>query len=253
MKLISYNLNGIRSALSKGLLDWLREENPDVFMVQELKATEDQIPLVLFAELGYTFYVYPAQRKGYSGTAIFSKVPADYVKMGINDPLFDSEGRLIRTDFGELSLICSYFPSGSSGEVRQKEKMRYLSCFSSYIGDLRKTRPNIIVGGDYNICHKAIDINNPGAHEQTSGFLPEERAWFDGFISDGFIDTFRVFSQEPEKYSWWSFRAASRRRNLGWRIDYFMASESLRPRLLGADILTAAVHSDHCPVELTIL
>lgn len=252
MKLISYNVNGIRSAISKGLLEWLQTEDPDIFMVQELKATQDQIPLMLFAQLGYTAYVFAAQKKGYSGTAIFSKQPADYVSLGIDDPQFDSEGRLVRADFGSLTVICSYFPSGSSGDERQAVKMRYLSHFSNFISKLRETRPNIVIGGDYNICHKPIDINNPKAHEETSGFLPEERAWFDSFIAQGFIDSFRVFCPDPEKYSWWSFRAASRRRNMGWRIDYFLASEPLREQLLSADILSQAVHSDHCPVMLTL-
>ncbi len=252
MKIITYNVNGIRAALNKGFDEWLAGENPDIICLQEIKAQADQIPLERFFALGYHCYLHPAQKKGYSGTAIFSKIEPDkvYNGMGITD--YDNEGRLIRADFGTKTLICSYFPSGTSGDVRQAFKMKYLEDFTRYIRNLRKERPELIICGDFNICHKPIDINHPEKHETMSGFLPEERAWFDEFIALGFVDTFREFCKDGERYSWWSYRSAARPRNLGWRIDYFLVTDNLRPTLKGADILDQVVHSDHCPVVVEL-
>ncbi len=255
MKIISYNVNGIRAALGKGFDEWLAGENPDIICLQEIKAQAEQIPLERFSDMGYHCYLHPAQKKGYSGTAIFSKIKPDKVCNGLGITDYDNEGRLIRADFGAKTLICSYFPSGTTGDLRQAFKMKYLSDFTRYIRDLRKERPELIICGDFNICHKPIDINHPEKHETMSGFLPEERAWFDEFIALGFVDTFREFCKDGERYSWWSYRSAARPRNLGWRIDYFLVTDNLRPTLKGADILDQVVHSDHCPVvvELEIL
>ena len=192
------------------------------------------------------------KKKGYSGTAIFTKCKPDHVEYGLGIEKYDNEGRLIRADFGDVTLICSYFPSGTTGDIRQAFKMEYLADFTHYISTLRKTRPHLIITGDFNICHKPIDINNPKKHETVSGFLPEERAWFDEFIAQGFVDTFRVFCDEPNRYSWWSYRAGARPKNLGWRIDYFLVTENLRNKLIDAAILEQVVHSDHCPVTLKI-
>jgi exodeoxyribonuclease-3 len=252
--LISYNLNGIRGAVEKGFNEWLRQENPDVLCLQEIKAQADQIPVAFYKNLGYHCFINPAQKRGYSGTAIFSRQQPDEVIYGIGKPLYDGEGRLIRADFGDTTLICSYFPSGTSGAERQAIKMEYLADFLTYIEKLRETRPKIIVTGDFNISHKPIDINKPKSHERVSGFLPEERAWFDTFEAAGFIDTFRVFHKdEAERYSWWSYRSNSRAKNAGWRLDYFWVSANLQQNLLDADILHQVPHSDHCPVTLRMI
>ncbi|MDR0421333.1 MAG: exodeoxyribonuclease III [Prevotellaceae bacterium] len=252
MKLISYNLNGIRSAFGKDLINWLKIEQPDIFCIQETKAQPEQINSHLFEELGYNCYWHSAVRRGYSGTGIVSKINFDKVNFGIGIEKFDTEGRLIRADFDDKTLICSYFPSGTMGDIRQEFKMDYLYVFTKYIKALKQERPNLIITGDFNICHKAIDINNPEKHVNVSGFLPEERQWFDEFIDIGFVDTFREFCKDGERYSWWSYRSGARPRNLGWRIDYFLVSESLKNQLVDADILDTVVHSDHCPVKLVI-
>lgn len=250
---ISYNLNGIRSAVTKGLHAWLQKENPDVFCIQESKAQNDQVDIAFYESLGYHCFLHPAQKKGYSGVGIFSKQPPDKVIYGIDIPRYDAEGRFIRADYGDITFICSYFPSGTMGEERQQFKMDYLADFLKYILQLRTARPKIIIAGDFNISHKPIDINNPKAHEKMSGYLPEERAWLDTLESCGFVDTFRVFHQgEAERYSWWSHFAQSRARNIGWRLDYFWATGNLRENLCAADILKDAVHSDHCPVTLKL-
>jgi exodeoxyribonuclease-3 len=251
--LLSYNLNGIRSAVNKGFNTWLQKENPDVLCIQESKAQNDQIDVAFYESLGYHCFLNPAKKKGYSSTAIFSKQAPDAVKYGLGIPRYDDEGRLLRADYGDVTLICSYFPSGTMGEERQQFKMDYLADFLTYVLELRKTRPQIIVTGDFNISHKPIDINNPKAHAKMSGFLPEERAWLDAFEACGFTDTFRVFHRdEAERYSWWSHFANSRTRNIGWRLDYFWATNNLLQNLADADILKEVIHSDHCPVTLKV-
>lgn len=253
MKIYSYNLNGIRSALRKGLTDWLKEANPDVLLIQETKAQEEQIEDSEFENLGYHSYWHSAEKKGYSGVGILSKVKPDHVEVGCGIDYIDQEGRILRADFGDLSIMSVYVPSGSSGDARQEIKMQFLADFQSYIKDLLKERPNLIIGGDFNICHTEIDIHNPKNNKNTSGFLPEEREWVSGFLADGFIDSFRaVHGPETDRYSWWSFRANARNNNKGWRIDYQMASEGLKDRIKDAEIWPDAKHSDHCPVSIEI-
>ena len=250
MRLISFNINGIRAAMSKGLGNWISQENFDIVCLQEIKAVPEQIDRSAFTEYECTWF--PAAKAGYSGTAILSKKTPDFVSKGMGKDLFDYEGRVIRADYGDTTLICAYFPSGSSGEARQAVKMRFLEEFTEFVENLRKERPRIILTGDFNVCHKPIDINFPKKHEKTSGFLPEERAWFDDFVALGWTDTFREFCQESERYSWWSYRSRAREKNLGWRIDYFMVTDTLKPQLKNADIFEHVKFSDHCPVYLEI-
>jgi exodeoxyribonuclease-3 len=253
MKIISFNLNGIRSAISKGLFEWLEQENPDIFCVQETKAQPEQIDAFAFQGLGYEYQlVHSAQKKGYSGVGIFSKTKPDFHTIGIRNPFFDNEGRVIRADFGDITVICVYIPSGTTGDVRQSAKMEFLEIFTQYLTELRNERPNLIICGDYNICHKPIDINHPERHANVSGFLPEERQWFDRLIDLGFVDSFREFNKDPNQYSWWSFRAGAREKNLGWRIDYHIVTESLKERLKNAAIYRQVVFSDHAPVMLEL-
>lgn len=247
-KIISYNVNGVRAAMRKGLTNWLKESNPDIFCLQELKAQEDQVDQKEFEELGYHHYWFSAEKKGYSGVAILSKEEPNHVEHGMGNDLYDSEGRVIRADYDEYSVISVYHPSGSSGDARQDFKMKWLSDFYDYIKGLKKSHPKLVISGDFNICHKPIDIHNPVSNKNSSGFLPEEREWLSEFLELGFVDSFRKFHPEPDQYSWWSFRANARANNKGWRIDYNMVSDKLEGQISDASILQEVVHSDHCPV-----
>ncbi len=248
MQIITYNVNGIRAALKKDFLGWLKATNADVVCLQEIKANTDQIDQSVFTDLGYDCYWNSAEKKGYSGVAIFSKVKPKHVEYGCGIEAIDFEGRILRVDFDEVSVMSAYFPSGSSGDVRQAFKMQFLGLFQNYINELKKSFPKLIISGDYNICHQALDIHNPQRNKNTSGFLPEEREWLSQFLASGFIDSFRHLNSEPNNYSWWSYRANARAKNLGWRIDYNMISENLLSNLKRSAILSQAVHSDHCPV-----
>ena len=252
MKIISYNVNGIRAALKKDFVAWLKEENPDVVCLQETKANKEQVELDEIEALGYETFWFSAQKKGYSGVAIFTKIKPDQVIYGMGIEKYDNEGRMIRVDFGDITLINSYFPSGTMGGPRQAFKEEYIADIQIFTDQLKQERPNIILCGDYNICHTDIDIHNPKKQQKTSGFLPHERQWVSDFLTSGFIDSFRVFHPEPHRYSWWSYRAGSRPKNLGWRIDYQMVSKALENRIKSANILDQVVHSDHCPIYLEI-
>ncbi|MBR4804188.1 MAG: exodeoxyribonuclease III [Bacteroidales bacterium] len=252
MKIATYNVNGVRAAMGKGLAEWIEATSPDVLCLQETKAQPDQIPVFEFSTLGYETYAFSAQKKGYSGVAILTKRHPDKVVEGIDNPLYDSEGRFLRADYGDLSVISVYHPSGTSGDERQDFKMQWLSYFQNYINELKKERPNLVICGDFNICHRPIDIHDPVRNATSSGFLPEEREWVSQFIDSGFIDTFRFFNDSPHQYTWWSFRANARANNKGWRIDYIMASEPLKDKLLRSVILPDAKHSDHCPMMTEI-
>lgn len=252
IEIVSYNVNGIRAAMKKGFVDWLKENTYDVVCIQETKARPEQVDVALFESLGYHHYWVSAEKKGYSGVAILTKIKPDKVVEGSGMELYDFEGRFIRVDIGDVSILNVYIPSGSAGDVRQAFKIKFLDDFLTFCTDLKKERSKLIVVGDYNICHKEIDIHNPDKQQKTSGFLPEERAWMDTFFGSGFIDSFRHFNQDPDEYSWWSYRAASRARNKGWRIDYQAATEELKEQLEAAAILQDVVHSDHCPTYLKL-
>jgi len=252
VRVISYNVNGIRAALKKDFDKWLDVSKPDVLCLQEIKANEDQINIDVFSQRGYSCFWYSAQKKGYSGTAILSKQIPKNIEYGMGIESYDNEGRVMRADFDDFSVISVYMPSGSSGDLRQEFKIQFLLDFQNYIDDLKKRLPKLLIVGDFNICHKPIDIHNPQRNQKTSGFLPEEREWLTVFLESGFIDTFRFFNSEPHNYSWWSYRANARAKNLGWRIDYQMASANLEKNLKRSSILSKAVHSDHCPILLDL-
>jgi exodeoxyribonuclease-3 len=248
MKIISYNVNGIRAALRKGFLEWLIQANPDILCLQEIKASPEQFDLTPFEEAGYNYhYWYPAQKKGYSGVAILSKHKPLNIEYGTGIDYMDFEGRNLRVDFEEFSVMSLYLPSGTNIK-RLDLKLQYMADFQRYIDQLKNEIPNLIICGDYNICHEAIDIHDPVRLKNTSGFLPVEREWIDGFMESGFIDSFRYFNKESDNYSWWSYRANSRENNKGWRIDYNLVSSPMKNKLKRAVILSEAKHSDHCPV-----
>lgn len=252
MKIISYNVNGLRAAINKGFLAWLQQANPDIICLQEIKATEDQIPIEAIREAGYPYqYYFPAEKKGYSGVAILSKVLPGEIVYGTGLDYMDAEGRNLRADFEDFSVMSLYLPSGTNID-RLSHKFQYMDDFRTYIDQLKQSIPNLIIGGDYNICHEAIDIHDPIRNATVSGFLPEERAWLDAFMKSGFVDSFRHFNKEPHNYSWWSYRANARNNNKGWRIDYLLVSEPMKGRMTRALILPEAKHSDHCPVVVEI-
>jgi len=252
MKIITYNVNGIRSALQKGFLDWLKAARPDVLCLQEIKAWPEQIPTALFENLGYRCCWFPAQKKGYSGTGLLIAGEPDKIHYGCGEKIYDDEGRILAAEYKGYYIMSVYHPSGSSGDERQSFKMQWLEFFRDYASELLKKHPYIILSGDYNICHKPIDIHNPVANANTSGFLPEERAWMDSFLEAGFLDCFREVDPRPHQYTWWSFRANARSKNLGWRIDYHMAGLNLKSKIRRSLILRDVYHSDHCPVLLEL-
>lgn len=253
MRIISYNVNGIRAALKKGFIDWLKTNPADIICLQETKATKDDVDLKQFEALGFHHYWYSAQKKGYSGVAVFSKIKPDNVVYGNGHSASDDEGRVLQLDFGDIRLINAYFPSGTSGDERQAFKYVWLDEFHTYLNKLKKKFPKIILVGDYNIAHKEIDIHDPKGNKNSSGFLPEEREWLTKFLSNGWIDTFREFHKEPHRYSWWSQRFPGvRLNNKGWRIDYITVTEPLKKQLKAADIFPDVKHSDHCPIYVEI-
>ena len=251
IKILSYNINGIRAALRKNLLGWIKDCNPDIVCFQEIKANEDQFDKSKFTDLGYHSYWFSAQKKGYSGVGIITKIKPINVEYGTGIDYMDFEGRNLRIDFKNFSVMSLYLPSGTNIN-RLAFKFQYMDDFKAYINNLTSNVPNLIIGGDFNICHKAIDIHDPIRNAKVSGFLPKERDWIDNFINDGFVDSFRIFNNKPHKYSWWSYRANSRNNNKGWRIDYLLAAKKLKKNILESYILDDVVHSDHCPIGLNL-
>lgn len=252
MKIISYNVNGIRAALRKELIKWLEYENPDILCLQEIKALEDQIDVKVFESIGFKYnYWFSAKKKGYSGVAILSKFKPENIQYGTGIKEMDDEGRNLRLDFKEFSIMSIYLPSGTNLN-RLEFKFNYMDNFLGYVNKLNKNINNLIIAGDFNICHKEIDIHDPVRNKNVSGFLPIEREWLQRFIDSGFIDSFRVFNQMPHNYSWWTYRANARTNNKGWRIDYIMVSSKLKKRLNSASIINNVYHSDHCPISIDL-
>jgi len=249
---VSYNINGIRAGLKKGLAEWMSKESIDVIGFQEIKALEEQVDMTPFSDLGYHAYWHSAEKKGYSGVMILSKQKADLVKVGMGSKKFDREGRVIRADFGDLTVVNAYFPSGTTGDIRQEVKYKFLKAFYTWALKLKKERPNLIIMGDYNIAHEEIDIHNPKGNKNNSGFLPDERAWMTKWFKGGFSDSFRELNPDKIEYSWWTYRANARANNKGWRIDYISVSDELKGRLDKCDHREDARQSDHCPVFLRL-
>tara|TARA_B100000902_G_C27244305_1_gene881735 strand:- start:440 stop:1195 length:756 start_codon:yes stop_codon:yes gene_type:complete len=251
MKILSYNINGIRAVIKKGFIKWLKKENPDILCLQEIKANTDQFNVHEFEELGYYCFWHSAKKKGYSGVAILSKIKPQKVIYGCGIKKIDEEGRILGLELNNIIIFSCYFPSGTSGESRQNFKMFFLENFYKFISS-QKQKKHILACGDYNICHKPIDIHDPVRNKYSSGFLPEERDWMTSFLELGFIDTFRLLNKDPHNYSWFSYRAKSRLRNKGWRIDYHMLSAELVNIVKESQIITDVTYSDHCPIVLKI-
>ena len=250
MRLVSWNVNGIRSASAKGFLPWLASFRPDVLGIQEMKAKEDQVPEDLRPPAGYTVHWFPAERPGYSGVATFSRVPPRSVRRGMGIVEFDKEGRTLVTDHGDFLFVNCYFPNGKSGPERLDYKMRFKEAIADFCDALRKKeKREVVLCGDVNTAHRPIDLARPDENVEVSGFMPLERAWIDRFLERGWVDTFRlVHPDDKDKYSWWSFRSGARRRNVGWRIDYHVVSKGLASRVKDAFIHPEVQGSDHCPV-----
>ena len=252
MKIISYNINGIRAAIKKGFIEWLKNSNTDVICLQEIKANTDQLDLSLFKEIGYNYnYWFSAQKKGYSGVAILSKHKPAHIEYGTGIEHMDFEGRNLRIDFEKFSVMSLYLPSGTN-IARLEYKLQYMKEFMAYIVKLKEDIPNLVICGDYNICHEAIDIHDPIRNSKVSGFLPWEREWLSDFLDLGFTDSFRKLNKDPDKYSWWSYRANSRLNNKGWRIDYNLVSNAISAKIKSSTILDKIVHSDHCPIVVEL-
>ncbi|MHB1921138.1 MAG: exodeoxyribonuclease III [Chitinophagaceae bacterium] len=253
LRIISYNVNGIRAALKKGLMDWLATDPADIICVQETKAQQEDVDPTQFRKLGYADYWFSARKRGYSGVAVFTRITPDLVEYGSGFSPSDEEGRVIQMNFGDLRLINAYFPSGTSGEERQTFKYQWLDKLNGYLEEVIKKYPRIILCGDYNIAHREIDIHDPKGNKNSSGFLPQERLWMDQFFQNGWVDSFRHFHPEPHQYTWWSQRFPSvRLQNKGWRIDYLNTTQNLRDRLVKASVFPDVRHSDHCPVYLEV-
>jgi exodeoxyribonuclease-3 len=253
MRIISYNVNGIRAAIKKGFIDWLKTNPAEIICLQETKATEEDVDMKAIEALGYEHHWFSANKKGYSGVAILSKIKPVQINKGNGHPESDFEGRVIEMVIGDIKIINAYFPSGTSGEERQSFKYKWLDEFFIYLEEEKKKNLKIILCGDYNIAHEEIDIHDPKGNKNSTGFLPDERAWMTKLMKAGWIDSFREFHQEPHRYSWWSQRFPSvRLNNKGWRIDYISVTDNLKSNLINADIFPDVKHSDHCPVFLEI-
>ena len=253
MKIVSYNVNGIRATLRKGFVDWLAANDFDIVGLQETKATVDQVApdeLARIAALGYRIDWHSAERKGYSGVATLSRPAVEGVTNGCAMPHVDCEGRVLQTDYADFTLLNCYFPNGGANDDRHRFKQQFMADFLRYTRALRQRQPRLIIIGDYNIAHTELDIHNPKANQKSSGFLPEERAWMGEWFADGFVDPFRQLYPDKQEYSWWSFRGGARQNNKGWRIDYTSVTENLFDRVRDVQHRKDDQHSDHCAVVL---
>ena len=252
MKILSWNVNGIRAAQKKGFLDWLARESPDILCVQETKAHPDQLDAFLLNPPGYHVYWNAAEKKGYSGVATFTKQKPLKIKTGFGTPSFDSEGRVLYTEFENFVLLNIYFPNGNRGPERLRFKMDFYDQTLECVQKIKSEGKKVIISGDYNTAHRPIDLARPEANQNVSGFLPEERAWIDKWIAAGQVDVFREFNTDPEQYTWWDMKTAARERNVGWRIDYHFVTKDLLPAVKDASIHPDIMGSDHCPVGLLL-
>lgn len=251
MRIITFNCNGIRAAARKGFFNWLATVDVDIVCLQETKAQVDQLTDPIFHPENFHSYYFDAKKKGYSGTALYCRAKPLKITKGLGFEIADSEGRYLQVDFNGLSVASLYLPSGSAGEERQARKLAFMGQYMQHMEMLRKDDREYIICGDWNICHKEIDLKNWKANKKNSGFLPQERQWLDELYYElGFIDAFRVVNQEPDQYSWWSNRGQSRARNVGWRLDYHVISPGLQDKVISAEIYTAQNFSDHAPVIL---
>ncbi|MDP8211797.1 MAG: exodeoxyribonuclease III [Candidatus Zapsychrus exili] len=252
MKILSWNVNGIRAISKKGFLEWLQQESPDILCIQETKASPDQLSNELLNPLGYKTYWSSAEKKGYSGVSVFTKKTPVNVSEYLDVKKFDTEGRTLILDYGKFVLFNIYFPNGGREKKRVPFKMKFYDAFLKKCESFRKEGRKVIVCGDVNTAHTEIDLARPVANKNNTGFLPEERAWMTKFINKGYIDTFRVFESQDGHYSWWDYKTGARKRDVGWRIDYFFITENLRNSLKNAFILKNVFGSDHCPVGIRL-
>ncbi len=252
IRIISWNVNGIRAVHKKGFLDWFNEEKPDILCIQETKARREQLPKALLETDGYYNYFASAEKKGYSGVALYTNREPDDIKCGFGIEKFDNEGRTQIADFGDFVLFNIYFPNGKASAERLDYKMEFYDAFLEYANTLKSRGKKIIVCGDVNTAHKEIDLARPKENEKISGFLPEERAWIDKLLDSGYVDTFRMFNTEPDNYTWWSLRTRARERNVGWRLDYFFVSENAKDNIKDSFILSDVMGSDHCPIGIDL-
>ena len=252
MKIFSWNVNGVRAIEKKGFLEWIEEEDPDIVCIQETKAKVEQLGSSLIEDHGYHTYWHSAEKPGYSGVATFSKVEPYYVQKGLGIDRFDSEGRVLITEHENFLLYNIYFPNGQKDEIRLNYKLDFYDELLPIINEQVDSGSNVIVTGDWNTAHFPIDLARPKENVKTSGFMPIEREKMDHYVNSGWVDTFRHFHQEPERYSWWSYRSGARQRNIGWRIDYFFVNQSFISQIEDADIHENILGSDHCPVSIKI-
>jgi exodeoxyribonuclease-3 len=253
LNLYSWNVNGLRAVAQKGVLEWLEQTQPDVLGIQETKCHPDQLPEAVRRPPGYHTYWAAADRKGYSGVALYSRIEPLSVQIGLGIPEYDQEGRTIVADFGDFVFITAYFPNGGRDLTRVPFKMAYKAAFLQYAEQLRAMGKSVIFCGDVNTSHQEIDLARPKQNRTATGFLPEERAWMDELVAAGYIDTFRArYPEQTGAYTWWALFSYARERNVGWRLDYFFVSPDLWPRIVEAAIHPDVMGSDHCPVSLTL-
>ncbi len=251
MRIISWNVNGIRAAEKKDFFKWMQDEAPDVCCLQETKANPEQLTKKFLEQEGYKAFFESAEKKGYSGVAVYSKIKPKCVYT-LGDKRFDSEGRSIFLEFDDFTLINCYFPNSQNEGKRLPYKIAFCSTLKKKLEELVASGKNIVLCGDYNIAHKEIDLARPKQNEKNPGFLPEERAWMTKFLEAGFVDVFREFNKEPDNYTWWSYRANARANNVGWRIDYFCVNSGFLKRVKSATILSDVMESDHCPIDINL-